>query len=163
MKKIDWKLVFELMKNSRRSDRELAKEVDSSQPTVSRRRKRLEREGIIREYTMVPDFVKVGFEILAITLTKTKFDPALKERAIKSVMAKPNIVLCARSEGMGKNGIIVSIHKDYTCYSNFIQKHMEEWKDVIKDYSTVVISLKGTVLKPFSLKYLTEILKDHFT
>jgi DNA-binding Lrp family transcriptional regulator len=55
------------MKDSRRSDRELAKAIGSSQPTVSRMIKKLESEGTIKEYTMIPDFHKLGFEILAIT------------------------------------------------------------------------------------------------
>jgi DNA-binding Lrp family transcriptional regulator len=40
------------MKNSRRSDRELALVLGISQPTVTRLRTRLEKEGIIKEYTM---------------------------------------------------------------------------------------------------------------
>lgn len=33
MKKIEWKILSELMKNSKISDRELADKIDSSQPT----------------------------------------------------------------------------------------------------------------------------------
>jgi DNA-binding Lrp family transcriptional regulator len=49
MKDVELKLVSELMKNSRRSDRELAKAVGVSQPTVSRLVKRLEKDGLIKE------------------------------------------------------------------------------------------------------------------
>ena len=44
MKTIDYKLLYELMKNSRRSDRELAKILRISQPTVSRRRIIIEKK-----------------------------------------------------------------------------------------------------------------------
>lgn len=52
MKAVDSKLLYELMKNSRRSDRELAKVLGISQPTVSRRRIALEKNFIddIRRY-----------------------------------------------------------------------------------------------------------------
>jgi DNA-binding Lrp family transcriptional regulator len=58
MKDIERRLISELMKNSRRSDRELAKALGTSQPTITRTRGKLEREGIIKEYTMIPDFTK---------------------------------------------------------------------------------------------------------
>jgi DNA-binding Lrp family transcriptional regulator len=43
------------MKNSRRSDRQLAKALGVSQPTVSRTLERLEKQGMIREYTVIPN------------------------------------------------------------------------------------------------------------
>mgnify|MGYP006271117405 CR=1 FL=1 len=49
LKDVELRIVAELMKNSRRSDRELAKVVGVSQPTVTRTRSRLEKEGIIKE------------------------------------------------------------------------------------------------------------------
>ena len=67
MKNIELRLISELMKNSRRSDRELARVLGVSQPTVSRTIKKLEKEGYIREYTMIPDFSKLGYEIMGIT------------------------------------------------------------------------------------------------
>ncbi len=70
MKDVDLKLVSELLKNSRRSDRDLAKTLRVSQPTVTRVRTRLEREGIIREYTVIPDYAKLGFEIASITFAR---------------------------------------------------------------------------------------------
>ena len=59
LKRIELRLVAELMKNSRKSDRELAKILGISQPTVTRIRNKLEREGVIREYTAIPDFSKL--------------------------------------------------------------------------------------------------------
>jgi len=72
VKKVERRILSELMKNSRRSDRELAKVIGSSQPTVTRARNRLEKEGYIQEYTIMPDFLKLGYEILAVTLFKYK-------------------------------------------------------------------------------------------
>jgi len=69
LKPSDKKILFELMKNARRSDRKLAKILGVSQPTVSRRRVFLERE-LIDGYTAIPKWKKIGYEILAITLIK---------------------------------------------------------------------------------------------
>src|SRR4030066_1497567 len=72
LKKIELMVIAELMKNSRRSDRELAKALHTSQPTVSRTIKRLEKMGIIKEYTMIPDFSKLGYKIMGITQMKVE-------------------------------------------------------------------------------------------
>jgi len=83
MKDIELRLVSELMKNSRRSDRELARTLKISQPTVTRMRTRLEKEGIIKEYTMIPDFSKLGYHLIGITFIKLKkvLKPAEIEKA----------------------------------------------------------------------------------
>jgi len=69
MKKKEEKLriLFELIKGARRSDRELAKAVGTSQPTITRKRTKLEKEGFIKEYTVIPDLKKMGYEIIAFT------------------------------------------------------------------------------------------------
>ena len=67
VKEIELKLVAELLKNSHRSDRELAKVLGVSQPTISRLTERLRKMGAIREYTIIPDFNKLGFHICALT------------------------------------------------------------------------------------------------
>lgn len=61
---IGYKILFELIKDSKISDRKLAKKIGLSQPTVTRRRARLDKEGLI-DYTGIPNLVKLGFEIVA--------------------------------------------------------------------------------------------------
>ena len=46
MKDVELRVIRELIRDCRRSDRELAKPAGVSQPTVSRIRPRLEKEGI---------------------------------------------------------------------------------------------------------------------
>jgi len=60
-------LLRELLKNSKRSDRDLARILGLSQPTVTRTRRKLERTGYVLEYTVIPDFTKLGYEIMAFT------------------------------------------------------------------------------------------------
>ena len=149
-------LLLELLKDSKRSDREIAKVLGVSQPTVSRMRSRLVKEGMIREFTVIPDFVKMGYEIMAITCVKTKHTVEHMEKAEKSMMAKPNVIFSARAEGMGKSEVIISLHKNYTDFSNFLRDLRLEGGDDLQDYDTLLISLKEKAVKPLSLKYLAE-------
>jgi len=149
-------LLLELLKDSKRSDRELAKVLGVSQPTVTRMRSRLVKEGMIREFTVIPDFVKMGYEIMVITCFRAKYKVELVEKAEKWVKKYPNAIFVARAQGMGKNGVMVSLHKDYSDFDNFLSDLLLVFGDDIEDPGTLIVSLKGAIVKPFSLKYLAE-------
>ena len=120
MREIDRKVLAKLMRNSRLSDRELAKQIGSSQPTVTRARNRLEKQGYIREYTVLPEFKQLGYEILAITFFKYKkrFDAEKIEKA-KKILDETfekgpfEIIMAERGMGCGFNAVMISVHKDY--------------------------------------------------
>jgi DNA-binding Lrp family transcriptional regulator len=124
VKEIELKLVSELMKNSRRSDRELSKVLGVSQPTVTRLRSRLEKDGIIKEYTMIPDFRKLGYHLLGLTFVKLKRTLAPEEvdgarRRTEQALAKSRfgIVMLERGLGLGYDGVIVAYYRDYSDYA----------------------------------------------
>jgi DNA-binding Lrp family transcriptional regulator len=152
------KLLAELLKNSKKSDRELARVLGVSQPTVSRTRAKLEKDGVIQEYTIVPDVTKLGFELMAIT-TGRYVVPRTKEIMAKAVayMKKfPNILFSSRAQGMGKDAVIISLHENFTDYENFMTTLKTDWGEIVGEQESILISLKGFVAKPFSLKYLAE-------
>ena len=97
------KLLLELLKDSKRSDREISKVLGVSQPTISRTRQRLSEKGIIQEFTVIPDFVKLGFQIMAISSFKLKVAKDI-EGLTKLMMTRPNVIFSSIAEGMGKNG-----------------------------------------------------------
>ena len=123
MKEIERKLLSELMKNSRTSDRKLARVIGTSQPTVTRMRRKLEKDGYIREYTVIPDFRKLGYEILAVTFFryKTRFD-AEKIKKAKKILSESfekgpfEIVMAERGMGCGYNALMISVHRDYRSF-----------------------------------------------
>lgn len=158
MKKRMMSLLLEYLKDSKRSDRELAKVVGVSQPTVTRMRSRLVKEGAIKEFTVIPDFVKMGYEIMAITCVRTKkIMTELSEHACKQMMKYPNIIFVANAEGMGKNGVMISLHKNYSDFSNFISENLMYLGEEIQEHNSMLISLRGVISKPLSLKYLAEV------
>lgn len=152
----EMRLISELLKNSRKSDRALAKTLKVSQPTVTRMRNKLVRDGVVSEFTIIPHFVKLGYEFFAISSVKVKLKPDYLEKARKWVKQYPSVILMAKAEGMGKNTVIVSLHKSYTDYSQFASETQEYWGEDIEDYATLLVSLKAPNVRPFSLKYLAE-------
>jgi len=156
-------LLQELIKNSKRSDRDLAKILNVSQPTLTRMRKRLEKEGYILDYTAIPNMTKLGFEIIAFTfLNIDRYDPktgeldiALGERAHKWVAHHSKIIFAAGGEGIeGKNCMMISAHRDFTDFTDFISDFRAQWTVRIKEMDHFLVSLKGKMPKQFSLRNL---------
>ena len=159
MNKRMFSLLLELLKDSKRSDRELTKVLDVSQPTVSRMRSRLVKEGVIREFTVIPDFVKLGYEIMAITCVKVKekMIMEMEKKAEEYMKTQPSIIFAGGgAQGMGKNGLMISLHDSYSDFSNFLTNHMIYWGDIVEDHFSILVSLRERIVKPFSLKYLAE-------
>jgi DNA-binding Lrp family transcriptional regulator len=163
MKEIDYQILFELMRNSKISDRQLAKKIGVSQPTVTRRRARLEKE-VIEGYTAIPKWKKLGYEILAFTFVKTiqtlgtkgKYEEATK-RGTEWLMKHPNIIMSGGCRGMNTNGFIVSVHKSYSGLDNFLFEHKRNLGDMFTDIQTILVNLGGDqILKPLNFKYLAE-------
>jgi DNA-binding Lrp family transcriptional regulator len=123
MKDIEVRLVSELMKKSRRSDRELAKVLKVSQPTVSRTIKKLEKEGIIKEYTMIPDFKRLGYQIMAITLFGKPEPWTKKERAelrkaaleMERMTPQANLIV-VNGDGLKKGRVAINLYRNYASY-----------------------------------------------
>jgi DNA-binding Lrp family transcriptional regulator len=160
MKEIERKLVCELIKNSRKSDRELAKLIGVSQPTVSRTRARLEKEGLI-EYSGVPNLRKMGFEIIAITFgNRAKLEPNPKLRVQKAedfTAKRPNLIFASTGRGLDSDRVAVSVHKNYSDYNRYIQGIKEEWEGLMTITGSFLIALNSdNVLRPISMKYLAE-------
>jgi len=105
-KDLPQKLLRELLKNSKQSDRELAKILKVSQPTITRTRHKLEKSGLIKDYTIVPDFKKMGFQLLAINLAKIRpevLSSGVIEKAREFIERFPNTIFASTGEGMGMN------------------------------------------------------------
>jgi DNA-binding Lrp family transcriptional regulator len=156
------RLVSEMLKNSKKSDRELAGILGVSQPTVSRTRARIEKE-YINTYTIIPDFKKLGYQIMAFTLAKMKANPenttfeAMMKTSKEWVAKRPNVIFAADGEGFGKDLILISFHKDYSTYSTFIRSFSMDWGSSLDNFESFLVSIgSGNTLRDFDLKYLAD-------
>jgi len=156
------RLVSEMLKNSKKSDRELAGILGVSQPTVSRTRARIEKE-YIKTYTIIPDFQKLGYQIMAFTISKLKQSSEnitaekMMQRAKEWITKRPNVIFAADGEGFGKDFIIVSFHKNYSAYAKFARSFAMDWGASLDNFESFLVSIgSGYSLRDFDLKYLAE-------
>ncbi len=163
LKPIDYNLLFELMKDSHRSDRQLAKALGVSQPTVTRRRAMLEKN-YIEGYTIIPKFGQIGFEIAAFTFLKSKLKQKTgkeKDEALKKMkewyIKQPNVVLVQDGRGMGWDAVCISLHQSFSDFAAFIRAQDSELSEWIIESQTFHVDLKPEIaIKPFHLKYLAK-------
>jgi DNA-binding Lrp family transcriptional regulator len=147
MKDVELRLISELMKNSRRSDRELAGVSGVSQPTVSRAIKRLEKQGYLKEYTAIPDFAKLGFEIMSFTFVKLmrEDESAIKENRkwMREEIARKPVACLLALAGMGMNvdRMVVAFHQNHSEYEEFITRMTRHPLVNIQETKTFLVNL----------------------
>jgi DNA-binding Lrp family transcriptional regulator len=162
LKEVEVKLICELIRNARKSDRELSKLIGVSQPTVSRIRARLEKEGVI-EYTGVPDLRKLGFQIVAVTFGNSKsgrYSEAMVAKSEAFMDDHPNLIFVSSGRGLSSDRIVISVHKNYSDYAEYVREIRAEWAEFMTMTDSFLIALNSdSVPRPLSLKYIAECLE----
>jgi len=165
LKPIDFEILAELIKNPRLSDRQVAKKLHTSQPTITRRRRELEKERLL-DYTANPDFKKLGYEILAVTFGK--WNPQMigdqKMEAAKTFLSKhPGMIFVSTGQGLGFDRVTISLHKNYSEYGLFMRELREEWEPFLGQPRSFLISLKSdNIPRDLTFKYLSELIgREH--
>lgn len=152
------RLLFEYLKDSNRSDKEIAKTLGVSQPTVSRLKSRLLKDGVVKHFSAIPDFAKIGYEIMAFSCIKFNMSQVMEIEEKTKVWAQshPEIIFTARAEGMGMDAVSISLHKDYAAYKEFVTENKKREKNFVTEAHYMLVDLKGNIIKPLSFKYLAE-------
>ena len=153
-----FRLLLEYLKDLSRSDRQIAKVLGASEATVSRLKRRLVAEGVVYQFSVMPNFSKIGYEIMAFSCVKFKPEkiPEIEARAKEWARKNHEILFTSRTQGMGMDALTISVHKNYADYDKFIKRNKMVFGDLIIEAHNMLIDLKGDITKPFSLKYLAE-------
>jgi DNA-binding Lrp family transcriptional regulator len=154
------------MKNSHRSDKELAKALRVSAPTVRRTIQKLEKEGIIKEYTIIPDFTKLGLSLVTMTFVKLREDLSREELAKAESLVRKNIekspylqmIMAERGLGLGYDTLIVSIEKNYSDYSKLLNRIKSYPHIVSSQTQSFMIDLNNSQYFPFTFQTLAKYL-----
>jgi DNA-binding Lrp family transcriptional regulator len=139
MKKRNREVFLELIRNSKKSDREIAKKLGISQPTVTRIRKKLEKK-IIKSYTALPVFPEIGIDLISFNFGRCENPHKDVEICFKN-MAKKNkkIIFISAGEGLGKNCLIVALHKDYRDYLDFLKFIRSQCKSAKNEFESFLV------------------------
>jgi hypothetical protein len=85
-------------------------------------------EGVLREYTTMPNLVKLDYHIFALTfcsmkkgLTREKTEQARTQGVKRAIAAESNIVVIDGGIGLNHDVVIGSFHEDYSSYSQLMQ------------------------------------------
>jgi DNA-binding Lrp family transcriptional regulator len=116
---VDRRVLRELLRDSKRSFRELARSLGLSTATVINRVQRLESSGVISNYTIQVDHEKVGYELTVITeITVSKGKLLEVEEEISKM---PNV--CAVYDVTGlTDAMVIAKFKNRRSLSDFTKK-----------------------------------------
>jgi len=132
MRKREIQVLIELLKNSKMSDREIAKKLNTAQSTITRTRKRLEKK-IIKTYTALPDLSKLDIKLSSVTFGKCNRSKKDIIKCLGALSDKyPRIIFTGEGEGMGNTCMVVSLHKDFNDFTKF-KGEFRSWCKGIKD------------------------------
>lgn len=165
MKDIDLKILSGLIKNSKISDRKLAEIIGVSQPTVTRRRAKLEKQAML-EYTAIPNFAKLGFEIIAISFyswtpeassMECESPEEIKNKLSAFLSKHKNIILTSRGRGFGMERVMISVHESYSDYTELMNAVNMEWGSLLDQTKSFIISTEIDIVgRHLGFEYLAE-------
>lgn len=83
----DSAILEELTKDSRKTTKAIAKELDIPRATVHDRIARMERKGVIRKYTAIPDYREIGLGVTAFILAQFDHSSGTSQRETAEAIA----------------------------------------------------------------------------
>lgn len=113
-------------------------------------------------YTAIPDWSKLGYEIIALTFSKWKHSIFSDERvaeAKKFLERHPNIIFVSTGQGMDSDRVCISLHKSYRDYCRLMQEFRQGWGKYMENLDSFVISMGAdNILRPLTLRHLADYL-----
>jgi len=134
----DRKILLQLVDNGRKSVVEISNELGMPRATVQERMRKLTEKGVIKRFTVLPDYTKIGKEVTAFILVSFSGESNLSQRILANEIAKIpevyeislisgewDIILKVRAGSVSEIGTLVidklrmmrGIQKTQTCVS----------------------------------------------
>ncbi len=143
-------VLIELLRNAKISDKELAKKLGTSQPTITRIRNKLQEKHFFSTYTVLPSLTNLGLNLMTMTfLGISNFKE--KEKVAKWIRENPHVAFSAEGEGLRQQNIsIISLHPSFEHYEEFLNHLRRDLENSVGNISSFLIANKNTI-KDFSL------------
>jgi len=128
---IDKRILFELERNARIPDVQLAKIIKKSKDAVRYRIKRLEEQKVITGYKTWIDLAKLGFTSCTLYLTLLNI-PQKKEKLVNFIKGNPRTYWVGVAEGAWNIGVSYFVRSPRELFD---MKHLliSQFKDIILD------------------------------
>jgi Lrp/AsnC family transcriptional regulator for asnA, asnC and gidA len=144
MDPIDEKILQALRGNSTLSKRKIAKKIGVPLTTVFHRIKRMEKEGIIRKYTVITDPEKLGYRICAYILVSVKQNPADGRRVSQQKIASYITKMFANVESVaiitGEFDLIIKARfKSIKQLNEFLTTKLRNIEGIDKTITSIVL------------------------
>ena len=128
--RIERRILALLQGDGRMSNVELAQRIGLSESPCFRRVKKLERDGVIRNYSVVVDQRTLGFTVTAFVLVDMDKQPdARTDEFHAHVAAEPHIVECHAMSG-GHDYIMKVLARDIDHFSELIMREILKYPGV---------------------------------
>ncbi|MFH0714796.1 MAG: Lrp/AsnC family transcriptional regulator [Candidatus Diapherotrites archaeon] len=143
-------VLIELLKNAKISDKELAKKLGTSQPTITRIRNKLQQKHFFSSYTVLPSLSNLGLNLMVFTfLGIVNFKD--REKILKWIREDPRVMFASEGEGLRQQNIcIISLHPSFEHYEDFLTGMRNALGNGIGNISNFLIANRNTI-KDFDL------------
>ena len=145
LSKTDQLILAELTENARLSHRALARKLGISTNTVLSRVGNLEKQGIIRKYTVLLDYEALGFELQAMIHLRISKGKLFQ---VEEKIAKHPNVQCVYDVTGATDAVLVTKFRDRASLDKFL-KHIQSFDFVERTETQIILHpIKEDVVKP---------------
>ena len=136
----DLSILREIRQDSRISNNELARRINLSQPAAHNRLKRLKTTGVIRDYTVLLDYEKLGYELICFFQTRLQGHLEKDITLFESrVAAFPEVLECHYLTGEFDH-LIKAVFKHRRDLEQFLRNKLSTIPGVAQIITSLVLS-----------------------
>ncbi len=132
------KILKILLENARTSIVEIARQVQSSVDIVRRRIRDMEEKGIIIQYRLAINHIKLGYEMFKVFIYFNQFDELLEKKLIAYVHEQPEIMYLINQLSAWEIELEMMM-KSYEAFISLMQDFCLRFGDAIRNYEFVVM------------------------
>jgi len=136
-----------------KTDTRIAKEMNVSKASVSRIRKKLQKEKVLVDFTPVVDFEKLNVNLFAmVTFEWSNFGDEKLTKEMENWLAKdPHIILLSEGESVeGLNYLVYAGFRDLEDYHEYSKRFRKKYEKHIKAVNVFFIPIKKILLQDYS-------------
>lgn len=153
LSKHERKIIDLLLKNSRMTDKKIAKDLGITSQAVGKLRRKLEKSGILKSYNISVDLERIGIEAFALIharLTQAGWDYKGGIGVQEKIASNPNIVGVYRVPEGQITHIILCAFRNLKELDRYIHILQSQYSDYLEIISTYVFSNSSIVKESYS-------------